>query len=152
MTLAAPRLEAPRRFQAVTKFLTDHWSAGKLTLTLPDREQVRLHGQHPGPAGDMTVRDYNFVDRVFKNGLTGFGEGFMAGEWDTPDLSALLMTFSRNLDRMNAILTGNPVARWFMNAMHALRANTKAGAKRNIEAHYDLGNDFYTLWLDETMS
>jgi cyclopropane-fatty-acyl-phospholipid synthase len=152
MTIVAPQLEAPRRFRAASKFLSDHWTAGKLTLNLPDREQVRLNGKNPGPTGDMTVRDYRFIDRIFRHGLTGFGEGFMAGEWDTPDLSALLLTFSRNLDKMNAILTGNPFARWFMNAMHALKANTRAGARRNIEAHYDLGNDFYALWLDSTMS
>ena len=153
MTIAVPDLRsAPRRFRAVARLLADNWAAGRLTLTLPDRKQVKLSGGEPGPAATMTVSDYRCVDRVFSRGLTGFGEGFMAGEWDTPDLSALLLTFSGNLDRISGVLYGNAFSRWVLNAWHSLHANTRAGARRNIEAHYDLGNDFYGLWLDETMS
>jgi cyclopropane-fatty-acyl-phospholipid synthase len=153
MTIAVPNLQsAPRRFRAVAKLLSNNWAAGRLTLTLPDRKQLNLAGQQPGPTASMTVRDYHFVDRVFSRGLLGFGEGFMAGEWDTPDLSALLLTFSRNLDRFSGMIGGNAFSRWVLNFWHALHANTKAGSRRNIEAHYDLGNDFYALWLDETMS
>ena len=153
MTIAVPNLQsAPRRFRAVAKLLSNNWAAGRLTLTLPDRKQLKLAGQQPGPTASMTVRDYHFVDRVFSRGLLGFGEGFMAGEWDTPDLSALLLTFSRNLDRFSGTIGGSAFSRWVLNFWHALHANTKAGSRRNIEAHYDLGNDFYALWLDETMS
>jgi cyclopropane-fatty-acyl-phospholipid synthase len=143
---------APRKFRTVAKVLSRNWDSGRLTLNLPDHEELKLSGAEPGLTATMTVRDYNFVDRVFRRGLLGFGEGFMAGEWDTPDLSALLLTFSRNLDRINGMLGGSALSRWIVNAWHALHANTRAGSRRNIEAHYDLGNDFYGLWLDETMS
>jgi cyclopropane-fatty-acyl-phospholipid synthase len=152
MTIAIPNQTMPRKFRTVTKVLSNNWDSGRLTVNLPGREQIKVSGVHPGLNVDMTVRDYNFIDRVFSRGLLGFGEGFMAGEWDTPDLSALLLTFSRNLDRLNGLLGGNPISRWVVNAWHALHANTRAGSRRNIEAHYDLGNDFYSLWLDETMS
>jgi len=130
----------------------DNWSAGVLTFALPDGRELKLKGREPGVSGKLTVRDYGFIDRVFSRGLVGFGEGFMAGEWDTPDLSALLQTFSRNLDSLSKVIAGNPLFRWMITIGHLVRANTKTGAKRNIEAHYDLGNDFYSLWLDETMS
>lgn len=152
MTISVSHPPMPRKFRAVAKVLSKNWDAGRLTLKLPDHEELKLSGAKPGLTASMTVRDYNFVDRVFSRGLLGFGEGFMAGEWDTPDLSALLLTFSRNLDRISGMLGGNPVSRWLVNFWHALHANTKAGSRRNIEAHYDLGNDFYGLWLDETMS
>src|SRR5688572_24623166 len=76
----------------------------------------------------------------------------MAGDWDTPDLSALLVTCSRNLDRIQLVVRGRPLVRWAMTVAHWLNANTRAGARRNIEAHYDLGNDFYRLWLDPSMT
>src|SRR5688572_350013 len=145
-------VDPPRRFQAVARFLKDNWSAGALTFALPDGREVRVKGAEPGVAGKLHVRDYGFIDRVFSRGLVGFGEGFMAGEWDTPDLSALLQSFSRNLDGFSRFIAGNGLVRWMMRVGHVLRPNTRAGAKRNIEAHYDLGNDFYGLWLDETMS
>ena len=152
MTITVSNPAMPRKFRAVAKVLSQNWDAGRLTLSLPDHEELKLSGAQPGLAASMTVRDYNFIDRVFSRGLLGFGEGFMAGEWDTPDLSALLLTFSRNLDRISGMLGGNSVSRWLVNFWHAVHANTKAGSRRNIEAHYDLGNDFYSLWLDETMS
>jgi cyclopropane-fatty-acyl-phospholipid synthase len=144
--------EPPRRFQAVARFLKENWSAGALTFALPDGREVNLRGAEPGVAGRLQVRDYGFIDRVFSRGLVGFGEGFMAGEWDTPDLSALLQSFGRNLDGLSKVIAGNALVRWLITAGHALRANTREGARRNIEAHYDLGNDFYSLWLDPTMT
>jgi cyclopropane-fatty-acyl-phospholipid synthase len=152
MTVVSAPLAPPRRFWSIARLLDQKWSAGRLTMRLPGPTALRLAGRQPGPTAEMTVRDYNFVNRVLSRGVCGFGEGFMAGEWDTPDLSALLGAFCGNLDRLSASVAGNPLARAAMAAMHALNANTRAGSRRNIEAHYDLGNDFYALWLDETMS
>lgn len=142
----------PRRFRALARLLTDNWSVGALTFALPDGREFTLAGREPGLSGRLDIRDYKFIDRVFRRGLVGFGEGFMAGEWDSPDLSSLLLAFSRNLDEIGKSITGNRLARWMITASHLLRPNTRAGSKRNIEAHYDLGNDFYSLWLDETMT
>jgi cyclopropane-fatty-acyl-phospholipid synthase len=86
------------------------------------------------------------------SGDIGFAEGFMAGEWGSPDLAALLTLLSANADRLMRVITGSPLAQaahWFM---HVTRANTRAGARRNIHAHYDLGNRFYSAWLDSTMT
>jgi cyclopropane-fatty-acyl-phospholipid synthase len=111
-----------------------------------------MEGGEAGADVRLVVHDYRFMRRVLSRGLIGFAEGFMAGEWDTPDLSALLVTFSTNLDQIHRVVRGKTMVRWALSLLHALNANTRAGARRNIEAHYDLGNEFYRLWLDPTMT
>ncbi len=152
MSVSANTLPLPRRFRLVERVLKENWRSGALTFVLPGGREIRFSGVQEGPSARMTVKDYKFLDRVFSRGLVGFGEGYMAGEWDSPDLSALLLAFSRNLDRLDEVLKGNLLVRLMITAFHKLRPNTRAGARRNIEAHYDLGNDFYSLWLDPSMT
>jgi cyclopropane-fatty-acyl-phospholipid synthase len=143
---------APAGFRAAMRLVSDNWTAGSLTIAHPSGPDIELRGDAAGPAARLIVRDYRFMRRVLSRGVMGFGEGFMAGEWDTPDLSTLLLAFSHNLDRIQNVLNGKPIVRWALTLLHALNANTRAGARRNIEAHYDLGNDFYGLWLDPSMT
>ena len=152
MSVSADILQPPRRFRGLERVLQENWRSGALTFAVPGGREVRFSGSQDGPAARMTINDYRFLDRVFSRGLVGFGEGYMAGEWDSPDLSALLLAFSRNLDRLDEVIRGNALVRWMITAWHKLRPNTRAGARRNIEAHYDLGNDFYSLWLDPSMT
>jgi cyclopropane-fatty-acyl-phospholipid synthase len=90
--------------------------------------------------------------RVLGSGDIGFAEGYVAGEWETPDLAALLEALTLNIDRLQRMLNRNPAARFVNKVRHALRANSRAGSMRNIHAHYDLGNAFYARWLDATMT
>ena len=106
----------------------------------------------PGPEARLIVKDFRFVQRVLAAGDIGFGEGFMAGEWDTPDLSALLEAFTANLDRLQQLLEGSFFVRTLNFLAHVLNRNSRAGSKRNILAHYDLGNAFYSRWLDPSMT
>lgn len=125
---------------------------GRLDLTTPDGRTLRFEGREPGVHGAIVVNDFRFVGRAIAGGDIGFGESFMDGEWDTPDLAKLLEVFASNLDAMQSLARGGPVTRFFHWIYHRLRPNTRAGAKRNISAHYDLGNDFYALWLDPSMT
>lgn len=125
---------------------------GTLVLRLPDGRQLRFEGREPGVDAAIDVHDFRFVGRSVAGGDIGFGESFMDGDWDSPDLSKLLELFSSNLDAMKTLATGGPVTRFFHWIYHRLRPNTRAGARRNISAHYDLGNDFYELWLDPSMT
>jgi len=152
MSVAATIANPPRRFALFTRLLNDNWSSGSLTVILPHGREFKLTGRAPGIAATLKVNDYRLIDRLFSHGLVGAGESYMAGDWDTPDLSALLLAFSNNLDRLNDMARGNRLVRWAMSVRHWLNANTRAGSKRNIEAHYDLGNDFYGLWLDDSMT
>jgi cyclopropane-fatty-acyl-phospholipid synthase len=144
--------KAPAAFRTVLKISAENWEYGQLTFVLPSGPEVRVEGDKPGPDARLIVNDFRFLSRVLSAGDIGFGEGFMAGEWDTPDLSALLEAFTANLDRLRTLLEGNVVYRLVEAMAHALRRNSRAGAKRNILAHYDLGNAFYSRWLDPSMT
>ncbi len=85
-------------------------------------------------------------------GDIGFAEGYISGDWDTPDLAGLLRAFSANFDGLERLMGGHPVTRALNHLAHALNGNSRKGARRNIRAHYDLGNPFYELWLDPGMT
>ena len=143
---------APAAFRTVLKIASDNWQYGKLTFVLPSGREVRIVGGEPGPEAHLIIRDFRFLSRVLTGGDIGFGEGFMAGEWDTPDLSALLEAFTANLDRLTRLLQGGFFYRMVSFLNHTLHRNSRAGSKRNILAHYDLGNAFYARWLDPSMT
>jgi len=144
--------KAPAAFRTVLKISAENWEYGRLTFVLPSGREVRVAGDKPGPDAWLIVNDFRFLSRVLSAGDIGFGEGFMAGEWDTPDLSALLEAFTANLDRLHRLLEGGVFYRMVNFLSHALHRNSRAGSKRNILAHYDLGNAFYSRWLDPTMT
>ncbi len=144
--------KAPAAFRTVLKISAENWEYGRLTFVLPSGREVRVEGDKPGPDARLIVNDFRFLSRVLSAGDIGFGEGFMAGEWDTPDLTALLEAFTANLDRLRTLLVGSVVYRMVGAMAHALRRNSRAGSKRNILAHYDLGNAFYSRWLDPSMT
>lgn len=123
---------------------------GSLDVTLPDGRSVRFAGTKPGPHAQLAMRSYGFVRRLAA-GDVGFADGYIAREWETDDLPALLGLLAANqslIDRFAA----NPVLRLVQMARHALNRNSRAGSRRNIHAHYDLGNAFYRAWLDPGMT
>ncbi|MDB5617423.1 cyclopropane-fatty-acyl-phospholipid synthase family protein [Tardiphaga sp.] len=125
---------------------------GTLDVTLPDRRQVRLGGVEPGPAAEMTIYDYGFASRLLNGGDIGIAEAYLHGEWDTPDLTQFLYLFCVNHDLIQAMLGDNPVMRFVQIVRHWFNRNTKRQAKKNIYAHYDIGNAFYSAWLDPSMT
>ena len=143
---------APAAFRAVLSIATENWEFGGLTVVMPSGRLIRIQGSAPGPQARLIVRDFRFVGRVLAAGDIGFGEGFMAGEWDTPDLSALLEALTANLDRLSRLMDGHPVMRTVHFISHLFHRNSRTGSRRNIEAHYDLGNAFYARWLDPGMT
>ena len=143
---------APPAFRTVLKIASENWEFGRLTFVLPSGREVRIVGKQPGPTARLIIKDFRFLTRVLMAGDIGFGEGFMAGEWDTPDLSSLLEAFTANLDRLPRLLEGGVMSRVINFVYHLLHQNSRSGSKRNILAHYDLGNAFYSRWLDPTMT
>ena len=125
---------------------------GTLELTLPDGSSETLEGDHRGPAAALHVRDGRVVDRYLKHGSVGFAEGYIAGEWETPNLADLLELLDRNYDAWSDGYFGPVLARMVTRVQHWFRQNSRTGSKRNIHAHYDLGNDFFAAWLDPTMT
>ncbi len=150
LSLAPQR--TPRVFALLIRLLSQNWTYGRLTLTLPNGETHRLEGDTPGPSAIMNVLDYRFAGRVLANGDIGYAEGYMAGEWDSPHLAVLLETLASNYDHIRRLFDGN-VAMLAVNwVSHKLNRNSRRGSKKNITAHYDLGNAFYAAWLDRSMT
>ena len=143
---------APAAFRTAVAIAQRRWERGSLTVELPSGREIHAHGRFQGPSGRLVVRDFRFVDRVLASADIGFGEGYVAGEWDTPDLGALLEVFTLNFDHLEKLVAGNPVMSAVNALAHALNRNSKRGSRRNIHAHYDLGNDFYAGWLDPSMT
>jgi cyclopropane-fatty-acyl-phospholipid synthase len=143
---------APAAFRMVLRAIARGWLVGAVTFVLPSGRELRIAGSKAGPESRLLVRDFRFMRRVLAAGDIGFAEGYMAGEWDTPDLSTLLTTFSLNWDRLARALAGNPLVRAADHVRHMFHANTRKGSRRNIHAHYDLGNAFYSRWLDPSMT
>ncbi len=143
---------APAAFRTAVAIAQRRWERGSLTVELPSGREIHAHGRLGGPSGRLIVRDFRFVDRVLASADIGFGEGYVAGEWDTPDLAALLEVFTLNFDHLEKLVAGNPIMSALNAFAHALNRNSKKGSRRNIHAHYDLGNDFYAGWLDPSMT
>ena len=125
---------------------------GQLTAVLPDgsRHQFGPDGER---SAEIRIHDLLALRRILFGGEIGAGEAYMDGQWSSPDLVAL--TELVVLNRRALTLSGGPwqlPARVVRRLAHWRNRNTPAGARRNIAAHYDLGNDFYRLWLDETMT
>lgn len=149
----APEIRrTPATFRSMLKVAAENWQGPPLLVRLPAGPALRLAGDGGEGAVMLEIRDFKFIRRILTTGDIGFAEGYIAGEWDTPDLPALLHAFSHNFDRLAQLMTGNPVFRALTHLGHLLRPNSRRGARRNIHAHYDLGNDFYGLWLDGSMT
>jgi cyclopropane-fatty-acyl-phospholipid synthase len=125
---------------------------GTLDVTLPDGRMLRIPGKEPGPHGHIVIHDYRFIRRVMKAADMGVAESYIAGEWSSPDVTAFLELFCVNHHVIEEDLLASPLVRNFLRLYHWWNSNTKSRAKRNISAHYDLGNAFYTRWLDPTMT
>src|SRR6516164_4473907 len=126
--------------------------AGALRVTLPDGRVVHLDSNQAGPRAELVIKDYNFARRLLSGGEIGFGEGYLQGEWESPRLETLIELMSVNRDVIDIALPGRLWKRAITLIGHVLNRNTRAGARQNIKAHYDLGNAFYETWLDRTMT
>ncbi|MBV1701501.1 MAG: cyclopropane-fatty-acyl-phospholipid synthase family protein [Hyphomicrobiales bacterium] len=125
---------------------------GILTVQMPDGVQMQFGGNGAGPRAEMQIRDFGFARRLATGGELGIAEAYINGEWDTPDLTSFLAMFCANKFVLGKLLADKPIIRLLQLARHWLNRNTKAGARRNIHAHYDLGNAFYAAWLDPSMT
>jgi cyclopropane-fatty-acyl-phospholipid synthase len=126
---------------------------GSLAVTLPDGRKVFIKGKTAGPDAALTLRNWNLAGRALTSGTIGVAETYMDGDWDSPDITAFLELFLVNGEAAHSYSHGKDgVGRFVERIRHWMNANTKTGSKRNISAHYDLGNDFYKQWLDPSMT
>ena len=133
--------------------LLENIDHGTLELRLPDGTYLQLGRAAHGKGGAvLEVGDWSVFDAILERGDIGFAEAWIDGDWHSPDLAALLTLLANNRQVLERAVYG----RWWgllkARLRHLFNANTRAGSRRNIMAHYDLGNDFYRQWLDPTMS
>ena len=138
--------------RAVVARLTRRVEVGELTIQLPSGERVRCSGREPGPVADIHFLKWRTIMRVAVGGDVGLAASYCDGEWMSSDLPALIEWGARNGDQFMDSIKGMAPTLLLNRVVHRLRANTRSGSRRNVVAHYDLGNEFYRLWLDRTMT
>ena len=124
---------------------------GQLTLRTPEGE--RYNFGTTGPEAEMVIRDWSAVSALAAHGQVGLGEAYVQGLWDSPSVEGLMVIAMRNRDHLGQYDAANAFNKAkFRLVDNLLRANTRRGSRKNIRSHYDVGNEFYQLWLDEGMS
>ncbi|MDR9486261.1 MAG: cyclopropane-fatty-acyl-phospholipid synthase family protein [Sediminimonas sp.] len=141
----------PRYFSAVFD-MASGMENGRLDIVLPDGRTFRAEGRNPGPVAELHVHNPDIFARLVREGDLGFCEGYVDGWWSTPDLQAFMDLVHADNDDIYDGFPGQGLVRAFERVRHWLRSNNKRQARRNISYHYDLGNEFYKLWLDDTMT
>jgi cyclopropane-fatty-acyl-phospholipid synthase len=126
-------------------------AAGRLTMRLPDGSSRDFGTSDTTLRAEINIHDWRFFRRVLLDGDIGFAESYVDGLCDSPDLPRLIALLAEN-ERLLAVDRKNPLRNLLLKLLHRRRDNSRDGAKRNIHAHYDLGNSFYRLWLDPTMT
>ena len=141
---------APAASRTVLKLL-GRLCHGSLTLQLPDGTMQRF-GQQTLPHATLVLHNWKPCSAALKSGDIGFAESFIAGDWSTPNLTELLRVLVKNRVEVENVIYGTWAGRLLYRLKHLLHRNTRTNSQKNIHAHYDLGNAFYQLWLDETMN
>ena len=151
LTSAKGQTGLPRYFHAVYA-TAQHLSQGRLDFRLPDGRVFRAEGKKPGPVAEITIHNPDCFARLLRDGDLGFCEAYLDGWWTTPDLQSFMDMIQTGNEAVYDGYPGFALARAYERLRFWLQSNSRRRAKKNIAHHYDLGNDFYRLWLDETMT
>lgn len=127
-------------------------NTGSITVRLPDGQIVSHHGSIEGPNAELSVRRWRVLWRLLSEGELGLARSYMDDDCDSPDLKALIALGAANSDDLAKTIPNSCVSRWLDQLRHWRRSNTRRGSRKNIVAHYDLGNAFYEQWLDGGMN
>jgi cyclopropane-fatty-acyl-phospholipid synthase len=150
-TLRAPERELPRSARLLFLLLS-RLNSGRLEIVAPGGASYVFQGRLPGRTAVLHMLDWKVCADILRSGDIGFAQAYLDGRWETPDLAALLELAASNRKEIERALKGSWAAGLILRLRHLLRINTRRGAKRNIRAHYDLGNEFYRAWLDAGMT
>lgn len=125
---------------------------GQLEIETPSNEILFFYGKQDGHHAHIKIHDWAVCERALKSGDIGFCEAYVDQLWDSKDLLALLRLLLQNRRIIERVIYGSWWGRLTYQIKHWLNRNSKAGSKKNIHAHYDIGNSFYSLWLDPSMT
>ena len=150
------KLEPRRKRPVFWEALLDKWlsriEAGELRAVFPSNFQKVYSGGQVGPTADIKINSWKLVPRLLLSGDMGLAESFLSGEWETSNLTQLILLGDINERALGNAVTPSKFINLIEKLRHQRRDNSKRGSRRNIAAHYDLGNEFYSHWLDNTMS
>ena len=141
----------PRYFTRVFN-LVGKLNSGRVDFILPDGRRFRAEGVRPGPVAEVNINNPDVFARLVREGDLGFSDAYLDGWWTTPDLQAFMDFIHADNDDMYDEFPGMGLVRAWEKARFWFQSNSKRQALKNISYHYDLGNDFYSLWLDDTMT
>ena len=126
---------------------------GRLEFVAPDGEVHVATGEKPGPSARFAIRDWDVLRHIVQRGDIALGEDYVDGAWETDDIEKLVSLFLVNIDALGSYAHGSFLSRLaLVISDRFIRRNSVDGSRRNIEAHYDVGNEFYSLWLDKSMT
>ena len=150
------KLEPRRKRPVFWEALLDKWlsriEVGELRTVFPSNFQKVYSGGQVGPTADIKINSWKLVPRLLLSGDMGLAESFLSGEWETSNLTQLILLGDINERALGNAVTPSKFINLIEKLRHQRRDNSKRGSRRNIAAHYDLGNEFYSHWLDNTMS
>ena len=150
------KLEPRRKRPVFWEALLDKWlsriEAGELRAVFPSNFQKVYSGGQVGPTADIQINSWKLVPRLLLSGDMGLAESFLSGEWKTSNLTKLILLGDINERALGNAVTPSKFINLIEKLRHQRRDNSKRGSRRNIAAHYDLGNEFYSHWLDNSMS
>ena len=150
------KLEPRRKRPVFWEALLDKWlsriEAGELRAVFPSNFQKVYSGGQVGPTADIQINSWKLVPRLLLSGDMGLAESFLSGEWATSNLTQLILLGDINERALGNAVTPSKFINSIEKLRHQRRDNSKRGSRRNIAAHYDLGNEFYSHWLDNSMS
>jgi cyclopropane-fatty-acyl-phospholipid synthase len=125
---------------------------GFLEIKLPNKKNLQFGNPNSEIKADIEIRDMRLIDLVIAKGDIGLGQGYIESMFESSDLASLLYFFTINQKQVENLFYGKRLFSIFFSLKNMLRYNNLKGSKKNISHHYDLGNDFYSLWLDPSMT
>ncbi|MFN4157552.1 MAG: class I SAM-dependent methyltransferase [Gemmobacter sp.] len=152
LTSTKGQTDLPRYFPRVLAVADATLLHGRLDFVLDDGRRFRAGGRGPGPVAELEIHNPDLFARLIREGDLGFCDAYLENWWSTPDLQAFMDLVHADNDGLYDGFPGMGLVRAFENLRHWLRSNNRTQAKKNIAHHYDLGNEFYGLWLDGTMT
>ena len=141
---------SPPLFKSFVQRMLRKIDCDEILLQTPGGRRILIGGKRTGEQAQVTINSWKCMMRLMTSGDLGFAEGYLAGEWSTPNIHSFLSAAGRRSNdtiSFEGLKPPQPLTKF----RHALNRNTRRGSRRNIAAHYDLGNDFYRLWLDPGM-
>ncbi len=143
---------ADNRLLALAYRIAEKLQHGELTIQAPGGTVRQFKGRSEGPSATLELKSTRAIQRFAAGGSLGFAEAYLDGDWDSPDLARLLELLALNEPAYQDYFYGRSWFRWVARMRHLFRPNSRRGSRRNILAHYDLGNAFYRSWLDPGMT